>query len=94
MSIIKQRPATEIEERTHTVNILSPKTGFVGLEILREEVDTTTGASKNLGVVKTISWAALSVTPQFAVFKATVGFTDPNVFFGALRDLFDATCES
>jgi hypothetical protein len=93
MSIIKQKPATEIEERTHFVSILSPKVGFTGLEILREEVDTTTGASKNLGVAKKISWAELSTTPQFAYFKATLGFSENAVFFAALRDLFDNICD-
>lgn len=93
MSIIRQKPAIEVEERTHCVQILTPKGLPPSLEILREEVDTTTAVSTNLGLKKAMTWAALAGTPQFAAFMTTLGLTNPAVFFGGLRDLFDNLCD-
>jgi hypothetical protein len=91
MATIIQKPATQIERRTYFTGISTPNGGDPVIEILREEIDGT--KTTQLGVKKRIAWQELKTTTQFATFKTSLGITDGDAFFVALRDLFDNLCE-
>lgn len=87
MSIMKQKPATQIEERTHFIGIHTPKGGEPSVYVLREEV--TEEKTQNLGEKARVTWTQLKEHPAFPAFAKTLGLADPDLLLTALAQLCD-----